>query len=46
MWRRLKRRTLRVAERSFLGPLMGLLAFAVERRLARALKKRARPDGA
>jgi hypothetical protein len=41
---RAKRRILRLAERGVLGPLMTLVAFAVERRLSRAMKKRAPPD--
>ncbi|MBD0290925.1 MAG: hypothetical protein ICV74_06690 [Thermoleophilia bacterium] len=41
---RAKRRTLRLVERGFLGPLMALVAFVVERRLVRAMKKRAPPS--
>jgi hypothetical protein len=35
-----KRRTLSLLERGFLGPLIALVAFLVERRLVRAMKKR------
>ena len=37
-----KRRTLSLVERGVLGPLMALVAFAVERVLRRAIKKRRR----
>ena len=39
--KRIQNRTLGLLERGFLGPLMALVAFLVERRLVRAVRKRA-----
>ncbi len=41
--KRTQNRTLGLLERGFLGPIMALAAFLVERRLVRAMRKRAVP---